>query len=149
MEGVITLGQAPSEFSVPKSAQANHAFQFVLLLPLFFILIPCFCVNENRDGGNGGGVEPFGEGIGSGGVLQIEGVEVVEAGRPENVGDGDGGAAGPGLGMGLGEEPFGVEVEEEDEENDEEERDDGGEHDVAVVGENGVKHVSERGEVGV
>ena len=80
---------------------------------------------------------------------------MVESGRAEDVGDrdGDGTAAmrvvmveTARLGMGgVGEEPFGVEVEEEDEEDDEEEGDDGSEHDVGVVGEDGVDDLGEGG----
>lgn len=101
-------------------------------------------VYEDRDGGDGRRVQPF---AGKGGVLEIEGVEVVEAGRAENVGDGAAAAAAAslGVGVGVGEEPSGVEMEEEDEEDDEKERDDGGEHDVAVVGEDGVKDLGEGG----
>lgn len=105
MKSMATLGQAPAGFSISKDAQANHAFQLSVITLLHRL---CF-VDEYRNRGNGLGIQPFGGGIGNGGVLKIEAAEMVKAGGTDNVGDGDGGwatpaaaAAGLGLGMSVG-----------------------------------------------
>lgn len=96
------------------------------------MLVVLGAVHEQRDRGDGGGVEAFCGRVGKRGVDHVECVDMEEPRGPQHVRDGHG--ASPPL-LGLGQEPVGADVEKQDEEDYDEKRYYGGEHDVAVIGE--------------
>ncbi|PON85438.1 hypothetical protein TorRG33x02_187180 [Trema orientale] len=141
MESVAAFGQSPAHIAVFEPGQTDDA-----LGPIKPIAGAGGLVDEERDGGYGGGFEALGVVLGGGGgevEAERRSREGVETGRrAEDAGDGGDGAVA--AAVGVGQEPLGVDVEEQDEDDDEEQGDEGGQHYVAVVGENALHEVTQR-----